>query len=247
MMDGNISMIFDTETTGLIPKIELSSNWEEVDISTFPYILQLSFVTIDETTHQIQKVYDELIKIPDGFIIDPFVTSIHGITNELIDKKAKDDETEIDIVMKNYIQSKKIIGHNVSFDITMLLVAIIRILQKYKNLDEEYDIETADKMNKWSSYYENLYGSWRYKHQCTMKPNVKLCNIWVKRKNSECMFLKFPKLAELHFVLFHTNVKSLHNSLTDVFVCLRCYYFIKYKIDLKITNKTVKELYKLIQ
>jgi DNA polymerase III epsilon subunit-like protein len=246
-MDGNISMIFDTETTGLIPKIELSSNWEEVDISTFPYILQLSFVTIDETTHQIQKVYDELIKIPDGFIIDPFVTSIHGITNELIDKKAKDDETEIDIVMKNYIQSKKIIGHNVSFDITMLLVAIIRILQKYKNLDEEYDIETADKMNKWSSYYENLYGSWRYKHQCTMKPNVKLCNIWVKRKNSECMFLKFPKLAELHFVLFHTNVKSLHNSLTDVFVCLRCYYFIKYKIDLKITNKTVKELYKLIQ
>jgi len=246
-MEGNISMIFDTETTGLIPKIELSSNWEEVDISTFPYILQLSFVTIDETTHQIQSVYDELIKLPEGFIIDPFVTSIHGITNEMIDKKGKDSEGEIEIVMKNYIKSRKIIGHNVSFDITMLLVAVIRVLQKYKNLDDEYDNETADKMNKWTSYYENLYGSWRYKHQCTMKPNVKLCNIWMKRKNSECMFLKFPKLAELHFVLFRTNVKSLHNSLTDVFVCLRCYYFIKYKIDLKITNKTVRELYKLIQ
>ena len=246
-MDVNISMIFDTETTGLIPKIELTSNWEEVDISTFPYILQLSFVTIDETTHHIQRVYDELIKLPEGFNIDPFVTSIHGITNEMIDKKGKDSECEIDIVMQTYIQSKKVIGHNVSFDITMLLVAIIRVLQKYKNLDDEYDVETADKMSKWASYYENLYGSWRYKHQCTMKPNIKLCNIWMKRKNSECMFLKFPKLAELHFVLFNSNVKSLHNSLTDVFVCLRCYYFIKYKIDLKISNKTVRELYKLIQ
>jgi DNA polymerase III epsilon subunit-like protein len=246
-MEGNISMIFDTETTGLIPKIELTSNWEEVDISTFPYILQLSFVTINELSHHIHKVYDELIKIPDGFIIDPFVTSIHGITNEMITKKGKDPEVEIDIVMTNYIQSKKVIGHNVSFDITMLLVAVIRILQKYKNMEDEYDEETSQKMIKWTRYYENLYGTWKYKHECTMKPNVRLCNIWVKRKNSECMFLKFPKLAELHFVLFHSNVKSLHNSLTDVFVCLRCYYFIKYKIDLKITNKTVKELYKLIE
>lgn len=246
-MEGNKSMIFDTETTGLIPKIELSYNWEEVDISTFPYILQLSFVTIDETTHQIQGVYDELLKLPDGFIIDPFVTSIHGITNEMISKKGKDAEIELDIVMSNYLQSKKIIGHNVTFDITMLLVAIIRILQKYKNIYHEYDDETANKMTKWSYYYHNLFDSWRYKHECTMKPNVRLCNIWVKRKNSETMFMKFPKLAELHFVLFHSNVKSLHNSLTDVFVCLRCYYFIKYKIDLKITNKTVRELYKLIE
>jgi DNA polymerase III epsilon subunit-like protein len=246
-MEGNISMIFDTETTGLIPKIELTSNWEEVDISTFPYILQLSFVTINEANHHIQNVYDELIKLPEGFIIDPFVTSIHGITNEMINKKGKDDETEFNIVMTNYLQSKKIIGHNVSFDITMLLVAIIRILQKYKNMEDDYDEVTATKMIKWSVYYENLYGSWKYKHECTMKPNVRLCNIWVKRKNSECMFLKFPKLAELHFVLFHSNVKSLHNSLTDVFVCLRCYYFIKYKVDLKITNKTVRELYKLIE
>jgi DNA polymerase III epsilon subunit-like protein len=247
MTEENISLIFDTETTGLIPKIDLSFNWEEVDISTFPYILQLSFVTINETTHQIQGVYDELLKLPEGVMIDPFVTSIHGITNEMIVKKGRDCETELDIVMKNYIQSKRIIGHNVTFDITMLLVAIIRILQKYKNIEDEYDTETGDKMRKWSEYYENLFISWRYKHECTMKPNVKLCNIWVKRKNSEFMYLKFPKLSELHYVLFHSNVKSLHNSLTDVFVCLRCYYFIKYKIDLKITNKTVRELYKLIE
>lgn len=246
-MEENKSMIFDTETTGLIPKIELSFNWEDVDISTFPYILQLSFVTINESTHQIQGVYDELIKLPEGIVIDPFVTSIHGITNEMITKKGKDPESELDIVMTNYLQSTKIIGHNISFDITMLLVAIIRILQKYKNSNGEYDFETANKMTKWSDYYHNLFRSWRYKHECTMKPNVKLCNIWVKRKNSESMFLKFPKLAELHNVLFHSNVKSLHNSLTDVFVCLRCYYYIKYKIDLKLTNKTVKELYKLIE
>lgn len=246
-MEENKSMIFDTETTGLIPKIELSFNWEYVDISTFPYILQLSFVTINESTHQIQGVYDELIKLPDEVVIDPFVTSIHGITNEMITKKGRDPEAELDIVMTNYLQSKKIIGHNITFDITMLLVTIIRILQKYKNLNDEYDFETANKMTKWSDYYQTLFGSWRYKHECTMKPNVKLCNIWVKRKNSESMFLKFPKLAELHYVLFHSNVKSLHNSLTDVFVCLRCYYYIKYKIDLKLTNKTVKELYKLIE
>ena len=246
-MEGNMTMIFDTETTGLVPKSDLSYNWEDNDITNFPYILQLSFVTIDESTHQIQGVYDELLELPEGFKIDPFVTSIHGITNELITKKGKNVETELDVVMTNYLQAKRVVGHNISFDITMLLVTIIRILKKYSREDGVYDEETLNKMIKWGGYYHLIFVNSSYKHQCTMKPNVKLCNIWVKRKNSESMYMKYPKLSELHHTLFHSDVKSLHNSLTDVFVCLRCYYFIKYNIDLKITNKTVRELYKLIQ
>ena len=60
------------------------------------------------------------------------------------------------------------------------------------------------------------------------------------------MYLKYPKLSELHAKLFTEDVKGLHNSLIDVFVCLRCYYYLEYKVDLKITSKTYRELYKLI-
>jgi DNA polymerase III epsilon subunit-like protein len=235
----NLSIVFDTETTGLLPKVKFQEDWEAVDISIFPYILQLSFITIVDDTQTIVTIHDALLKIPDDVIINPFVTKIHGITNELIHKRGKCVETEIDNVMTNIISCKRIIGHNIEFDINMLLITIVRLAHKYKGVDE-------DESYRWIHYYNILYGTWRNKCICTMFSTIKLCNIWKQRTNSTAWFLKYPKLSELHNHLFNEEVERLHNSLIDVFVCLRCYYYLEYDVDLKLTNKTLRELYKLI-
>jgi DNA polymerase III epsilon subunit-like protein len=233
------TMVFDTETTGLCPKIQLNENWNEIDITLFPYIVQLSYVIIEETSQTINIVHDEFIKIPEHVIISDFVTQINGISNEQLLKKGRDLETELELVMINYIRSKKIVGHNLTFDITMLLVSIIRIIKQYESVDEE-------EYNKWVEYYDILYFGWKQKGFCTMKTNITLCNIWVNRSSGQGRYLKFPKLSELHFKLFSREVSGLHNSLIDVFVCLRCYYYTKYNIDLVKCNKTLKDLYSLI-
>ena len=50
--------------------------------------------------------------------------------------------------------------------------------------------------------------------------------------------LKVPKLLELHEKLFNTTPSNLHNSLIDIYVCLRCYYKLEYDVDiLNINNR----------
>jgi len=58
---------------------------------------------------------------------------------------------------------------------------------------------------------------------CTMKSTTQLCNL---------PQLKWPTLNELHRTLFNTSVLHLHNSIVDVIICLRCYYWLVYKKDL---------------
>ena len=239
-ISNNYSIVFDTETTGLIPKVRFEENWDAIDVSLFPHILQLSFITISDDTQSIIDIYDTLLKLPDDIVIDPFVSKIHGITNELINKRGKCIEVEMEYVMSNILAASLIIGHNIEFDINMLLITLIRLARTYKDID---DVES----NKWVQYYNILFGTWRTKYVCTMFSTIKYCNIWKKRTNSESMYLKYPKLSELHTKLFIEEVKGLHNSLIDVFVCLRCYYYLEYNVDLKITNKTYRELYKLIR
>jgi DNA polymerase III epsilon subunit-like protein len=61
---------------------------------------------------------------------------------------------------------------------------------------------------------------------CTMKRSKERCNII-----SEKGFVKFPKLSELYHQLFGTTPEELHNSLTDVYACLRCFYMLQLKRD----------------
>ena len=67
---------------------------------------------------------------------------------------------------------------------------------------------------------------------CTMKSTTQMCKL---------PRMKWPNLNELHCKLFNETVPYLHNSIIDVIVCLRCYYWIVYKVDLF----ELKKLYKI--
>ena len=74
-----------------------------------------------------------------------------------------------------------------------------------------------------------------------MKKSIQICNIKIITKNGKEQ-LKFPKLSELHNMLFGSIPNKLHNSLNDVLICLRCYYIINYNQDLIIIDREINNL-----
>lgn len=92
--------VLDTETTGL------SSYYDE--------IIEIGILKVRD--NKIVDRYSQLIK--PNYEIDPFITSLTGITNEMVK-----DMPAIDFVMNDvlsFIGMDVIIGHNTSFDIRFL-------------------------------------------------------------------------------------------------------------------------------
>ena len=73
-------LVFDTETTGLIPRIIDYNNkyW----FSTFPYIVQFSWILYNDNSNYIVDKGDCIIKLKDDITIPEDSIKIHGITNQ---------------------------------------------------------------------------------------------------------------------------------------------------------------------
>ena len=70
---------------------------------------------------------------------------------------------------------------------------------------------------------------------CTMRISRNICRLPFKNPRPREFDYKFPTLKELYFHFFEEIPKSLHNSLMDVLVCLRCYLKIHLKYHLENT------------
>ena len=70
-----------------------------------------------------------------------------------------------------------------------------------------------------------------------MEKGTRICKILTTNQRTGNKYYKWPKLIQLHKKLFNTEPKNLHNSLTDIYVTLRCYYFIENGIDLLTESK----------
>ena len=65
-------IVFDTETTGLIPKnISLYSKKDKK-----PYIVQLSRLVFDTAKNKLDGTYDYIVKLPDGINIPKEASTI---------------------------------------------------------------------------------------------------------------------------------------------------------------------------
>lgn len=92
--------VLDTETTGL------SSYYDE--------IIEIGILKVRD--NKIVDRYSQLIK-PD-YEIDPFITSLTGITNDMVKDMPVIDSVMSDVL--SFIGGDVIIGHNTSFDIRFL-------------------------------------------------------------------------------------------------------------------------------
>jgi DNA polymerase III epsilon subunit-like protein len=226
-------LIFDTETTGL-PETKIIS---PDTLNKWPHIVQFSYIIFDTELNDIIKSEDYIVQLV-GINIPEKSTEIHGITNKI----ALEEGKNIEIILNKFFRDLKsvdlLVGHNISFDINMIMIELLRIIY-----NSQY---TREHINDFKNYlhflvnYKNIY--------CTLQESIHLCAIKATDKFGR-EYMKYPKLLELHQKIFRNEneqPKHLHNSFNDILVTLRCFMFLKFKTDLLVTcenfNKTTKLL-----
>ena len=201
-----LALVFDVETTGLLPK----TGADEI-----PHIIQLSFALYDTDKNQMIDTYNAYIKLPLGTILRPFITELTGITQEKIETEGVEVVEAVCEFYKAYQQADIIVAHNLHFDISMILIDGYPLIPEIKDM---FEFDVLKKSGK------HLF--------CTMQSGIDLCKL--ERENSRGTYLKQPKLSELYMNLFKKEPENLHNSAIDVAVCLRC--FLKMHYDITVTD-----------
>lgn len=210
-------LIFDTETTGLPQSRIISPD----TLEKWPHIVQFSFIIFDTESNDIVETKDYIIKLPKDIEISAESTAIHGITNEISQEKGV---FLAEIILDFFDVLGKVdllVGHNISFDINMLNVELLRIIYKKKypqDIINDYKFDLHYLTN-----LKNIY--------CTMQESIDLCAINAIGKTGR-EYKKFPKLSELHVKLFESVPKNLHNSLIDILITLRCFMKLKFDRDI---------------
>ena len=248
-------LVFDFETSGL-PK----NSWVDYEIQTvykngmifgqsnekdYPHAIQLSYILYDNLLNK-AKVVNELIRLPDGVEITDSSYSIHkislsmtqGKTRKIKSRKTRryryDYNYTIDKVLHKFMtdfqKANVIVSHNVQFDKNMLLVEMDRL----RNLsDAKYAI--------FNDYIRDIYFSQKF--YCTALNGKDVWkNVGINYKG--LTYYKIPKLTILYQTLFGVlpNEERLHDALYDVVICIRCFYMMRYNIDIVEYNRKIREL-----
>jgi DNA polymerase III epsilon subunit-like protein len=225
--------IFDTETTGL-PKSKIIN---ELTLQLWPHIVQFSYIIYDTELKKIIKTVDLIIRIPENINISDEVSDIHGITNFISQTSQYKIEDALIHFSNDYLNYgiDLIVGHNLSFDINMLKVELMREISNGQNNlnDKRIFLQLLEILDDMKPESQELY--------CTMQKTIGLCNLKAKTKYGK-EYVKFPKLNELHMKLFNSSPRNLHNSLNDVLICLRCYYMLEHKVDIIEIDSEIKSL-----
>ena len=138
-----------------------------------------------------------LIK-PYGFEISASATKIHGITNEF----ALNNGLELSQVLREFSEkpedSKILAGHNINFDLNVVQFEYIRRKEQL-NLPK--------------------------KVICTMR-HPRIINYCQLPSRSGYGY-KWPRLCELHKILFDCDFEGAHDALSDVLATAKCYFKLK--------------------
>jgi len=198
-------LVFDTETTGLPPRNinKYKHGW----FNYYPNIVQISWIFYDTEKDIFIDNCDYIIKLEDEKLIPEESIKIHNITNEIMNEKGVSIKLALDDFLTLLEETDIIVGHNIAFDLDMVLSEMTR-----------HNFENIDLLKK-QSY-------------CTMKSSVDLCCIKKYNKYNNCYENKYPKLSELHSFLFGYVPNNLHNSFVDILITLRCYVMMNEKKDI---------------
>jgi DNA polymerase III epsilon subunit-like protein len=217
-------LVFDVETTGLLPQKPRYST-APIPITDYPHIIQLSFVLYDITDKNIIRSYDSYVKVDERVVISEYVSKLTGITKEMCNN-GKDIMEVLHAFYQAYVECDVLVAHNMDFDEKMILIELERNRTQIIQSKPEC-------MTVFNKVYEQVHGVERY---CTMRKGTSLCNIMVDSKIAgKPATAKWPKLAELHIKLFNgETVEGLHNSMIDVLACLRCYVRMRHGITIRV-------------
>lgn len=180
-----MKLIFDTETTGLA-RFDLP-----LEHPAQPHIVQLGMLILDENDTVVNEV-GLLIK-PEGFIISPEMTAIHGVSQERALKYGVRLDIAIELFLKFATSCDILIGHNLKFDKFLI------------------DCEFTNH----STYRSPFQNQSEF---CTMLSTTGILNLTQKNGRP-----KWPKLSECYSYFFNETLVDAHDALTDVKACARIY------------------------
>lgn len=193
-------LVFDVETTGI-------PIWDKPSEDPGqPHICQYVAATFDSVSRE-ETDYVAMILKPDGWVITPELTAIHGISQEYA---LAEGIPEVECARHFYKAAQaadRIVGYSVDFDIRML-----RIVMKRAGIpDPRMDV-----------FAEMVKGK---KHDvmrvctplCKMPPTAKM--MAAGRKN-----FKSPSLFEAVKILLKEDLGDAHDARADVLVTMRLYW-----------------------
>jgi DNA polymerase III epsilon subunit-like protein len=160
------------------------------------------------------KEYNQYIRVPTNVFISPKITEITGITREMCDSKGVDIVDALTEFYNDYNDNMYIVAHNIDFDKTLIEIELHRNLSQLKQ-------HGMDALRLFNALYNKIHNIELY---CTMKTGKNICNITIESKNGRVsQYKKFPKLSELHQVLFGFVPEKMHDAHVDTLACLNCY------------------------
>ena len=217
-------VVFDVETTGLIPKMNRETKLPP-PIEQCPHIIQLSYAVYNMYDHVIEEGFNAFINIPTTVEIIPKITELTGISPEMCHSgTGKDIVDVLESFYKAYKDSDCLVAHNLDFDSKMIQIEMER------NRDALLE-RNPDILNMFKSEFDK-YGVEKF---CTMMSSIHSCGILVTnidKNGNTYTYKKFPKLSETYEHLFSRTPKDLHNSMMDTLVCLRCYLKMRHGLDI---------------
>ena len=220
-------LVFDTETTGL-PKRSAGKEVTFTNEVDWPHIVQFSYVVYNTKTLVLEKMVDEIIKVPKGIEFTPESVRLHGITRAISSETGQNMADVLLAFTRTCDEVDVIVAHNIAFDINMIKAEFYRIL-KQSVFTEPLEPTTTIRRRIGLEQFTTMMLAKTL--SCTMRENTDMCNIRIKRPdNTE--YKKYPTLSELHAKLYGVVPSNLHNSLNDVIVCLRCFHQVTYGTDI---------------
>jgi DNA polymerase III epsilon subunit-like protein len=111
-------LIFDTESTGLLPKCTLSKE----NLNQFPRIVQISWIVYDLTKNITHSVSNHILKTN----IKITNSHIHGITNNICLEKGICPIDALNFFIDDCNISDILVAHNINFDLTVVKAELTR-------------------------------------------------------------------------------------------------------------------------
>jgi len=189
-------LVFDTETTG-IPDFKARS----VDPAQ-PHIVQMALIIYGDDLVSTQDT--SVIVRPDGWIIPPEMTAIHGISHERAMDEGVPEKDAAEMFLVAQAKASLRVAHNESFDRRILRIAMTRA-------GIERDVIEFTEARQ--SY-------------CTCQASKPILNLPPTDKMMASGFNgpKPPKLEECIKHFFGEELPGSHDALIDAQACARIYF-----------------------
>jgi len=170
----------------------------------YPWIVQLAYILSDE-----DRIYTQVSTIiadpTEGRVpITKGAEDVHGISLDVTNSGIS-EYYAMQFFLQTASQAHILVCHNFDFDIKLVHAMLHR--WKVEDRFKELDMQMA---------------------YCTMKGSTDFCKLPSKRGG-----YKWPKLEELHYILFGGKLEETHDALVDVRATRKCYYELRRRGELR--------------